>query len=117
MTTEFKHILYPGGGTGSTAKMYAGYCVDSKGKDQNSELKKLPNGYKTADNCLKACSDPSGPYYSLATGCEYHAPGCWVHTAEVVSAGGSSKAKRESTCFVLTRTGIDNSCFERLLWL
>ena len=74
--------------------------MDSNGKEQKTGFIRLTNKkYPTADDCLKACKTNVA-----ATGCEYYAPkqSCLIHTAEVVSGGGSGLW----LCFVLKRKGM-----------
>ena len=86
----------------STVTRFPGYCLDSRGKDQNSGIKPQSKKYIFAENCLKACNDPTGRNYLELTGCEYHKSKrtCSIHTAEVVSGGGNSNSREYYTCFV-----------------
>ena len=100
-----------------TVTRFPGYCLDSRGKDQNSGNKPLSGKYFKAEDCLKACNDPTGPDYLELTGCEYNHPDrfCSIHTAEVDSGGGNSEYERESfTCFVFENKRGMFICFIRV---
>jgi hypothetical protein len=78
--------------------------LDSNGKHRTAGGIPLARKYATPGDCLKACNDPSGPFYKEVTGCEHYAPkkSCLIHTQEVVSGGGSF----EYTCYVLKKKGM-----------
>ena len=82
--------------------------MDSTGKDQNGGEIPLAKKYATSGDCLKACNDPSRPFYKEVTGCEHNKPkkSCLIHTREVVSGGGSF----EFTCYVLKKKGMNVFC-------
>jgi hypothetical protein len=76
-----------------------GFCVTSKGRDQNSGVKKLGNfNVNTPEmeqKCLEMCSKVPN-----ATGCEgiwnQGNRGCYAHTAEIARGNG----RRNHSCWV-----------------
>eukprot|EP00091_Calanus_sinicus_P012148 TRINITY_DN27626_c0_g1_i1.p1 TRINITY_DN27626_c0_g1~~TRINITY_DN27626_c0_g1_i1.p1 ORF type:complete len:128 (-),score=12.96 TRINITY_DN27626_c0_g1_i1:71-454(-) len=109
---------------------YPGICLDSRGIDQTLGEKIVNKNwaeyeryhqYLYAEDCLKACNDPTGPYFAELTGCEFHATEkksdiykvkntCLMHTEEVVSGGGNLTARtaggrHTQTCFVFEKKG------------
>merc|ERR1711872_1114054 len=60
-----------------------GWCVDSRGRDQNTGVIEKENLNKEA--CLRFCGNHQG-----ATGCEYHDDRCSIHTRNVAGGNGLS---------------------------